>query len=68
MLKRTLYSRLLPNEARVDRYMAVIQRKLNQCQAALHDGPPGEAMRLMEQHSFLAHSMFRAIDKRNGDV
>lgn len=68
MLKRTLYTRLFPKQARVDRYLAVIQRKIDRCRAALRNGPPGESSRLLKQHNFIGKSLLRAVDKRNCDV
>lgn len=68
MLRRTLYTRLFPKQARVDRYIAACLRKLNRCEEANLDGQAGESLRLLGQYSFIAHSAFRAIDKKNGDL
>ena len=66
MLKRTLYTRLFPNEARVDRYLKAMDRKTEQCMAALQSGEYNQ--KLAGQYVTLCRAFLRAVDRKSDDV
>lgn len=63
MLKRTLYTRLFPKQARVDRYLKAMDRKTEQCKAAL-ESDELDNLKLVNQYVTLGKAFLRAVERK----